>query len=71
MKIKELRQKQLFPVRCSTCGASVGQPSKLHAGGQRREAHPAPRFAAADTVENNRIHMDQETVQDLGTQGSK
>jgi hypothetical protein len=58
MKIKELTQKQLFSVRCSTCGASAGQPCRLHAGEQRREAHPARRFAAADTVENNRIHMD-------------
>ena len=58
MKIKELTQKQLLSVRCPTCGAAVGQPCILHAGGQRSEPHPDRRYAAAEAVENNRIHMD-------------
>jgi hypothetical protein len=58
MKVKELKQKQLFSVPCPTCGAAVGQPSELIAGGKRNDPHPDRKLVAAEAVENNRIQMD-------------
>jgi hypothetical protein len=57
MKIKQLTEKELFPVRCPTCGAAIGQPCKLHPDGQRSELHADRKFAAAEAVEMNRIQM--------------
>jgi hypothetical protein len=58
VKIKELTQKQLFSVRCPACGAAVGQPCELNAGGQRNTPHPDRKFEAAEAVENSAIRMD-------------
>ena len=57
MKIKDLKQKQLFSVRCPTCGAAVGQPCELNTGGQRNAPHIDRKFEAAEALEINGIRM--------------
>jgi hypothetical protein len=41
---KELTQRQLLSVSCSTCGAAPGDQCVLHDGGVRFSPHPARKF---------------------------
>ena len=58
MKIKDLKQKQLFSVRCPARGVAVGQPSELNSGGQRNARHPDRKYKSAESLENNTVQMD-------------
>ena len=66
MKIKDLKPKQLYSVRCPTCFAAVGQQCELIAGGQRNEPHPDRKFEAAEASENKMILMDAQTTSGFG-----
>jgi len=55
MKTKELTVKQINSVRCTTCGAAIGEPCELHSGALRFEPHWDRKLSAADALETNRI----------------
>jgi hypothetical protein len=53
MKSKELTQKQMLSVLCTTCGAAIGEVCELHSGAPRTEPHRDRKLAAAEAVEAN------------------
>ncbi len=55
MDNQELTPKQLFSVRCSTCGAAAGKRCVLHSGAPRTEPHLARKFSAAVAIERKEI----------------
>jgi hypothetical protein len=55
MKTKELTVKQINSVRCTTCGAAIGEPCELDSGALRFEPHRDRKLFAADALETNRV----------------
>jgi hypothetical protein len=54
MKIRQLTHKQIYSVRCPTCGVATRKRCILAAGGLRNEPHRARKSLAAETVGKNR-----------------
>ena len=54
MKTKELTLKQMNSVRCTTCGAAIGEPCERHSGALRFEPHWDRKLSAADALEAKR-----------------
>jgi hypothetical protein len=51
MKTRKLARKQIWSVRCPTCGAAAGKRCILVAGGPRSEPHETRRCLAAETAD--------------------
>ncbi len=51
VKTRELTPKQILSVRCTTCGAAIGEACELHTGDPRSEPHRDRKLTAADAVE--------------------
>jgi hypothetical protein len=51
VKSKDLTEKQILAVPCTTCGAAVGEVCELNSGAPRSEAHRERKFSAAEALE--------------------
>ncbi len=58
MRKSDLTAKQLFSVRCPTCGVAPGERCLLHSGAPRSEPHVDRKFSAAEAIETKRIPRD-------------
>jgi len=51
VKSRELTSKQILSVRCTTCGAAIGEACELHTGAPRTEPHRDRKLSAAEALE--------------------
>jgi hypothetical protein len=51
VKAKNLTEKQILAVPCTTCGAAVGEVCELNTGSPRTEPHRDRKLSAAEAVE--------------------
>ena len=54
MKSRELTAKQTLSVRCTTCGAAVGEVCELHSGAPKTEAHRERKLRATEKINTTR-----------------